>query len=399
MKDATGDPGANGTYAGKFEIFNSVGPGGGCLWQENQQVTTQGGLFSAVLGTTVGIPDSAFNDSTRWLAITVGNDPEMAPRQRLVSVGYSYRVGTVDGATGGIIHGNTSIQSDLTVAGGINGKNMTLGTVTPGPPQVTPFLVKGAPGQSANLMDIQDDAGASLVSFGPSSSYFKHFTLFGHSVECSESLKVDNAVNIAGNFQTSGISEVAGQDITISLATQHLAPVGIGTAPSPAIALRVQSGTMIHELGHNLSLRHNGAGPPPPASDDFLQAVDESGNKVASIDSSGGISCAVLKVGGALSTGVTVVSSPTESITLNASHSIVLCNAVFGSITVHLPPAATAGGRQYTIKLIFSNFGTVIIDPFGSEMIEGASTYSFSQQYKYVTIVSDGSNWWIIANN
>ncbi len=118
LTDTNGNPVANGSYSIKFEIFDAVGPGGGCLWTETQSVFVQGGVFSVVLGSTGqgGIPDSAFSDSSRWVAITVGNDPEMTPRMRLTSGAFSYRVNSVEGASGGNIYGDLTLHSTFTVS-------------------------------------------------------------------------------------------------------------------------------------------------------------------------------------------------------------------------------------------------------------------------------------------
>ncbi len=119
-----GAPVPNATYSVTFTIWETPA-GGSPLWSEMHSVVTNGGLFSVQLGTFVILPDTIFDGTSRWVGVTVSPDPEM-PRQRLVSTPYSYRVRTVDGATGGIISGNTSIQSDLTVSG-----NVGIGTTSP----------------------------------------------------------------------------------------------------------------------------------------------------------------------------------------------------------------------------------------------------------------------------
>jgi len=90
LKNNLGNPVPNGSYPVTFTIYNA--PTGGInLWSETQSVTTSSGLFTALLGSTPApIPDSIFNDTTSYLGIKVGADPEMTPRQRLASVGYSY---------------------------------------------------------------------------------------------------------------------------------------------------------------------------------------------------------------------------------------------------------------------------------------------------------------------
>jgi hypothetical protein len=101
----------------EFVIYDDS-TGGVMKWAETHpSVTVEGGSFSTILGTTVPIDDSVFNQPDRWLGITVGSDPELPPRTRLVSVGYAHRVGTIDGSTGGIISGDVSVQSDLVVSG------------------------------------------------------------------------------------------------------------------------------------------------------------------------------------------------------------------------------------------------------------------------------------------
>jgi len=124
LLNSLGNPVTDSTYSVTFTIWD-VPAGGSPLWSEMQIVTTKGGLFSVQLGTFVTLPDNLFDGTSRYVGITVSPDPEM-PRQRLVSTPYSYRVRTVDGATGGIISGNTSIQSDLTVSG-----NVGVGTAVP----------------------------------------------------------------------------------------------------------------------------------------------------------------------------------------------------------------------------------------------------------------------------
>jgi hypothetical protein len=117
LTNASGNPVADGSYLMKFKIYGSA-DGDDSLWYSGyQSVTVTDGLFTYQLGSAVQLHDDLFADTLRWLGITVGTDPEITPRTRLVSVAYSYRVSTVDGASGGTISGDVSIQSDLTVSG------------------------------------------------------------------------------------------------------------------------------------------------------------------------------------------------------------------------------------------------------------------------------------------
>ena len=119
LTDGSGNPVADGGHTITFRIW-SDSTAGAALWSESQTVTTKSGLFSAILGISTGnqVPDSIFMDlspvESRWLGIQILPDPEMTPRQRIVSVGYAYRsdrVTTVDRATGGSISGSLSFGS------------------------------------------------------------------------------------------------------------------------------------------------------------------------------------------------------------------------------------------------------------------------------------------------
>ncbi|MDB6066711.1 MAG: hypothetical protein JWR26_2919 [Pedosphaera sp.] len=64
--------------------------------------------------------------------------------------------------------------------------------------------------------------------------------------------------------------------------------------------------------------------------------------------------------------------------------------------TVTLPAATVMPNRIYNVILTAAGTGTL---NGGGSNINGATTYSLSAQYKYVTVQSDGTQWWVIANN
>ena len=108
LTNSTGSPVTPGAKTLTFKIFNAetagieIWPGG---VGEIQTITTDAeGRWTAQVGSLVPIPDSVFNRSTRWLQITVYdgvNPPEILSRLRLTTSPYSYRVSTVDSASGG----------------------------------------------------------------------------------------------------------------------------------------------------------------------------------------------------------------------------------------------------------------------------------------------------------
>lgn len=89
LTDATGKFVPDGSYAVTFRLYtDSIG--GIPKWSELQSVVLKNGLFNVILGSIIPIPDSIFDYSNTWLGIKVGLDPEMSPRQRFSSLGYSY---------------------------------------------------------------------------------------------------------------------------------------------------------------------------------------------------------------------------------------------------------------------------------------------------------------------
>lgn len=90
------------------------------------------------------------------------------------------------------------------------------------------------------------------------------------------------------------------------------------------------------------------------------------------------------------------VVTVTGATTLTAGHDVVLCNATSAAFTVTLPAAASNTGRRYSIKKIDSSANAVTVDGNGSETVDDSTTRVLSMQYDSISIVSDGTEWWII---
>lgn len=89
----------------------------------------------------------------------------------------------------------------------------------------------------------------------------------------------------------------------------------------------------------------------------------------------------------------------TTTYTLTATDEVVYADATGGAFTVSLPTAGSKSGQTYTIKRANSGANNVTVGTTSSQTIDGSTTYVLSAQYKYVTVVSTGTNWIIIANN
>lgn len=116
LTNGTGDPVPNGTYTVVFTIYDAAS-GGETKWTETQSVSTTDGLFAVLLGSINPIADTVFVQSPRYLGAKIESDAEMSPRTMLVTIPWSFRVGSVDGATGGNITSKVSIGTGHTNSG------------------------------------------------------------------------------------------------------------------------------------------------------------------------------------------------------------------------------------------------------------------------------------------
>lgn len=84
-----------------FEIFN-VQNGGSPLWAEDHPLLdVENGFFRTLLGTIEPLPDSIWESESLWLAITVGDADEMAPRMDIAAVPFSFRARIAEQVVGG----------------------------------------------------------------------------------------------------------------------------------------------------------------------------------------------------------------------------------------------------------------------------------------------------------
>ncbi len=96
LTDIDGSPVADNTYFLKFKIYASESDDDS-LWSSGiQAVIVTGGLFNYQLGSIIKLPSGLFDDSARYLGVTVGADPEISPRTKLGSTAFSMQSGNAD---------------------------------------------------------------------------------------------------------------------------------------------------------------------------------------------------------------------------------------------------------------------------------------------------------------
>lgn len=92
-------------------------------------------------------------------------------------------------------------------------------------------------------------------------------------------------------------------------------------------------------------------------------------------------------------------SAKTTTYTIVSTDYTVTGDATSGAFTITLPTAASVAGKIYVIKKTDASGNAVTVGTTSSQTIDGATTYALATQYKYVTVQSNGSNWFIIGNN
>lgn len=110
LTDASGNP-IEGTVAITFSLY-AARSGGAARWSEPQLVTVTAGYFSALLGLTNPLPESAFDGGVEYIGIKVGSDAEMTPRQPVASVPYAL---VSSDATGDIHPSSISVDGQTVV--------------------------------------------------------------------------------------------------------------------------------------------------------------------------------------------------------------------------------------------------------------------------------------------
>ena len=193
LKTSAGIPVANGFHVVTFSLYRS-GTGGSALWTEIQTVATQAGLFSATLGATVPIPDSAFADTAAYLQLAVASDPPLSPRTRLVSTPFSMVSSAVRGEG----------PVDLKYEDLLNDELVTY-SVDVGPP---PGGSQSKGTRKDITINIREHQSSKRETMGPDSGY----ACLLHVAEGDDSIEIAESVDLA--------EDVARKDIRIEIRGQ-----------------------------------------------------------------------------------------------------------------------------------------------------------------------------------
>jgi hypothetical protein len=90
------------------------------------------------------------------------------------------------------------------------------------------------------------------------------------------------------------------------------------------------------------------------------------------------------------------IATKTTGYSLTTGDCVIFANASTGNVTITLPLSSTASGFQFTVKRIDNSANTCSVTTTNPDTIDGQTTINFSMQYASMTMVSNGSSWYII---
>jgi hypothetical protein len=92
---------------------------------------------------------------------------------------------------------------------------------------------------------------------------------------------------------------------------------------------------------------------------------------------------------------ISVVTNPASPYD-TTDQEVVLVDATSGNKIVNLPPVATSDGYKVVVKKTDASANTVTIEPDGAETIEGEDNAVITQENVSLTLICNGSAWFII---
>ncbi|WP_343692218.1 hypothetical protein [Chitinophaga sp.] len=109
---------------------------------------------------------------------------------------------------------------------------------------------------------------------------------------------------------------------------------------------------------------------------------------------SSSVANSTLQVNGSVAMAIKTV---TATYTVTGSDNTILADATAGAFTITLPaPAAAIQGRIYTIKKTGGDIDKAVTIMPGANSIEGGSSYVIYNDWTFITVQTDGTNWYII---
>jgi len=194
--DSLDVPLADGSYMFSFSIWSS-GDGGDSLWGESRVIDVENGVLNVLLGEVVPVSDSVFDAPGRWLQVQFESEDPYSPRTEIVSVGYAFRVGSLDGATGGEVSSNIDMKNFATVP---RLRLFREGTST--------VIGEMAGGGAGGRMTLYDETGVKTLELDPGPGDGGRFVLWTHPA-LSTGIAMENTGNDNPYLLLQGQSAIA----------------------------------------------------------------------------------------------------------------------------------------------------------------------------------------------
>jgi hypothetical protein len=93
---------------------------------------------------------------------------------------------------------------------------------------------------------------------------------------------------------------------------------------------------------------------------------------------------------------VGATATKTSNYTISGSDVVIFADATSGNVTITLPTAASTPGYRFDIKRIDGSANTCSVARSGADTIDGATSHTIPVQYTSLTVVSNGSAWYIL---
>ncbi len=103
-----------------------------------------------------------------------------------------------------------------------------------------------------------------------------------------------------------------------------------------------------------------------------------------------------LQVDGILTRARKPIVAKSGAYTITIDDEVIIADASGGSFTITLPTAVGISGKTYWIKKIDATANIVTVDGNGAQTIDDGLTAVIGTQYEAITVVSDGTEWWVI---
>ena len=143
LRQADGSLFDDNTYDISFRVYDNPNPESEestLIWGETYQVMVVDGQFNVILGAAGGEPVGgaavndiayAFTESNRYLGITVGTDPEILPRQQILSAPFALQAAAADNAIQAehAAQADSATQADSASQADISLNNVPVGSI------------------------------------------------------------------------------------------------------------------------------------------------------------------------------------------------------------------------------------------------------------------------------